>query len=376
MKIAIFTDSFHPMVDGVVISVKNSASMLGKKGHDIIIFAPSGSILPKEMEKLGIKIVRLKSSTLKSYKEYKVRIPNPGKSLNAIKEFNPDIIHVHSPGGIGIEGLICAKKLNIPSIITAHSMFASSVKHLNLLGLEKTGFMQEIVWKSFVMFLNSFNCIIAPSKPMKKELEKHGVKKHIYAISNGIDTKRFSPISHKKKYGLIYVGRLVYEKNIITVLKALKRLSEKGINLSFAVAGRGPELNNLKKYADENNLNVKFLGLIKNEKLPEIYNKSKIFITASVIETEGLTIVEAMACGLPIISVKFLAIPSVVKNNVNGILSAAYDDRTMAENIEKLICNRKLREKMSKMSIKLSKKYSLDKTNNELEQLYIKLRRN
>ena len=370
MRIAFFTDAYLPTIDGVVISITNAAKTLAKKGHNVMLFAPTGCYLPDEMKKLGIKLYTLKSFRLKSYKEYKIRIPTFSHVLKIAKQFNPDIIHVHSPGGIGLEGVYCAKKLKIPVIATSHTVFSGFVKHVKLLGIEKMKFTEEIVWHLLRKFFNSCNAIISPSQPMKDELIAYGIEKPIHVISNGIDTKKFHVINIKKKSDLVHVGRLSYAKNIDVIIKALKILADKGIKPSLTIAGRGPEMKNLKKFSSLNKLNVKFLGAVSHGELVKIYNSAEIFVTASTIETEGIVLLEAMACGKPIIAVKALAIPSIVKNNVNGLLSEPFNSEEIAKNIEKLLKNKTMIKKMSKKSAEFAKKYDLNIVNNQLESLY------
>lgn len=373
MRIAFFGDSYFPTVDGVVVSMTNAMERLAKKGHEIALFAPSGSYLPDNLKQAGVKLFMLKSFKLQSYKEYKIRIPTFFHALKLAKQFNPDIIHVHSPGGIGMEGLFCARKLKIPVVATSHTVFSGFVKHINLLGLEKIKLFEKIVWLMLRGFFNRFDAIVSPSEPMKKELLKDKVTKPIHVISNGLDTKKFHCAKAKKKFDLLHVGRLSYAKNIIVVLEALKVLSEKKIKPKMIIAGRGPELKNLKKFAEKNRLNVEFIGLVPQKKLIEMYNNAKIFATASTIETEGLVILEAMACGLPIAAVNALAIPSIVQNNINGLLAEPFNAEQLASNIEKMLNSAELRKKFSKNSLRIVKKYDLSIMNNKLEALYLSL---
>ncbi|GAG29562.1 unnamed protein product, partial [marine sediment metagenome] len=123
------------------------------------------------------------------------------------------------------------------------------------------------------------------------------------------------------------------------------------------------------------NKNVKFLGVVMGKNLVNLYQTSDIFITASTVETEGLVILEAMACGLPIIGVNALAVPTIVKHNKNGFVATPHDEKELADFSVKLLENKNLRNKFGKESLKIVKKYSLDNIINELERIYQHLKK-
>ncbi len=369
MKIAFFTDTFVPQTNGVVTSILNSTDRLARKGHKIMIFSPKigkGLNLHK-----NIKVVELKSfNLLPKYKEMEVRIPTFIKVLKEIRNFNPDIIHIHTPFGIGYEGFLCAKLLKKPLVGTYHTLLPDFLKHVSLAGLEKKEQTKNLTWKYSNLFYNKCDIVITPSDVIKRELKKHGLKSKIEVLSNGVDLNKFYKKKIKKnKLTILHVGRISYEKNVDVVLQAMKIVSlYKGIR--FIIVGGGPDLERLKKYAEGINLDVEFTGVIKNENLADYYNKADVFITASTIETEGIVILEAMACGLPIVGVNKLAIPEIVKNGKNGFVVKENEPEEMAMSLIKLIKNKSLRNKLGKNSMKIAKMYSLDNTVRKLEQLY------
>ena len=130
MKIAIFSDTFLPTVDGVTISSKNEVLMFSKD-NQLKIFIPEGSEKIDESD-----YVFLGAKPLKKYPAYKARIPTFRRVYRELKEFKPDVIHLQTIFGIGLEGLICSKILKIPTIVTSHTIYPDSVIHTNILGLE------------------------------------------------------------------------------------------------------------------------------------------------------------------------------------------------------------------------------------------------
>jgi len=262
MKIAIFSDSFFPLVDGVTISIKNNMEILSKK-NKIFFFVPSGT------DKLNIKnseYIHLKSFPIKSYKEYRLRIPTFKKVYQHLKKIKPNIVHIHSPFGIGWEGLVVARWLKIPVVATAHTIFPEVASELDLKGFQKSKIFQKLTWKYLFSFFNKCTAIITPSEAMKKELIIRGLKKEIYPVSNGINLKKFSHSKREKRVPIfISTSRLVESKHIDVLLKAFNIFKKEGIDGKFLIVGKGPEEKNLKEYIIKNKLSkyVQFKGFGK-----------------------------------------------------------------------------------------------------------------
>ena len=210
---------------------------------------------------------------------------------------------------------------------------------------------------------------------MKNELKKHGIKRQIKFLSNGVDLEKFYPKPVKKNgKTILHVGRISYEKNIDVLIKAFKLVLKKHPNAKLLIVGKGPDMNRLKKEAGSYlNKNIKFLGPVVHEKLIKVYSGVDIFATASTIETEGLVILEAMACGLPIVGVNALAIPTIVKHGRNGFIAESKDLKEIANYISVLLEKEELRNRFGKESLKIVKNFSLDSIIEQLESIYYSL---
>ncbi|PJE81291.1 hypothetical protein COU58_03160 [Candidatus Pacearchaeota archaeon CG10_big_fil_rev_8_21_14_0_10_32_42] len=373
MKIAIFSDSFFPLIDGVTTSIKNNMEILSKK-NKIYFFVPSGT------GKLNIsnsKYTQLKSFPIKSYKGYKLRIPTFRKVYEELKKIKPDLIHIHSIFGVGWEGLIAGKMLKIPVIATAHTIFPEVGSELDLKGFERTQAFNKIAWGFMRTFFNKCDAVITPSEIMVKELKNQGINKPIYPISNGIDTKKFSYSKRKKRTPtFISTSRLVESKHIDVILKAFK-IFIKNNKGKLLIVGGGPEEKKLKQFAIKNHLlqNVEFKGFVKPEKIIKEYKKADVFLTASTIETEGITTLEAMSTGLPVIGVDARATPNLVKKDAGFIIPIG-NEKQFAEKLEKLTKNYSLRIKMGKDASKRAKEFELKKMNKKLFENYKKTIKN
>lgn len=425
MKIAVFTDTYYPKVDGIVTSILNSTEKLAKKGHKVVIFAPKYKRKTEPKVHKNITIYRSFSIDLASYQGVKIPFPNLIKMFRRYRAFKPDIIHIHAPGSMGFLGVLFSKLFSCPCIGTYHTLISEQImylspkrlikldklitrlkknkklmekirnnrikisfskllniatikKMLNLISLKNIRDKQigkRVLWKVSCGLYNRCNIITVPSKSIKKELIKYKVTKPIKVLSNGIDLKRFSPKNNYrigKTIKLVHIGRISYEKNIEVVIDCYNLLLKQNQPVSLRIVGEGPALNHLKHYADSLNLKKKviFTGVKLGKDLINEYHKADIFLTASTMETQGLVVLEAMACGLPVIGVNKFAIPDLVCNNVCGFICKSGDAKKMSDCVKKFIKKPSLIKEFGKKSVEIAKTHELNNVIDELEKIY------
>ncbi|MCR4369064.1 MAG: glycosyltransferase [archaeon] len=378
MKIAIFTDSYVPQINGVVTQIRNVSRELKRHGHEILIVAPSESLLFLEKEVDGIRVLYVRSIPLPSYDDYKITAPTSKRVLRELKKFSPDLVHVHTPFGVGWLGVRYAKRLKVPLIGTYHTLIPEFMMYLPIPFLKHTKFAKKAAWRYTNHFYGKCDLITTPSESMRRELEKNGSKK-VEVVPNAIDFEMFN--SHAKKnyaknaHKIIYFGRVGFEKNIEVLFFALKHLLWKDKKAHLTITGSGPALKFLKDLAKEEKLesHVSFSGALRESELAKHVAQHDVFLTASTIETQGLTILEAMAAGVPVIGADFLAIPDSVKDGKNGFLFKAFDFVECAKKSEKLLSSQLLRKKLGKGAIETARKYSIEKIASQWEQLYAKI---
>ncbi|MBW2977024.1 glycosyltransferase [Candidatus Woesearchaeota archaeon] len=398
MKIAIFTDTFLPNLDGVVTSITNSTGILARKGHKFLIIAPDYNKRQGVKLHKNIKVVRIKSIPLPGYRDFRYVLPFFKKCLKEVKLFNPDLIHMESYSTLGIFGSKIAKKLSLPLIGTYHTIAAEFARYLSpssLLCLEKffsrlkprksvfkiktkdDTLTKRIIWKVTISLYNKCDLVISPSEAIKKVLNKKGLKRKVVVISNGVDTGLFRPkkFYRKKIKKIIHVGRVSYEKNIDRILKAFSLLPEKISGVEFSIIGNGPALESLKRLSADLGIaqQVKFLGPIPHKKLPYYYQESDIFVTCSTMETQGLVILEAMSSGLPVIGVNKFAIPDIVRDRHNGLIVQPSDIKGLKASMEALIKNPRLVKAFGKNAVNSAKSHDINKTTKLLEEAYKKI---
>lgn len=376
LKIAVFADTFYPSIDGVVSSMMTTATELSKRGHEIVFFVPKPKNVQKIPEFKEFRVVWVRAVSFFSYDQYRVAPPFSFTAQHAFKEFKPDIVHCHTPFSLGWMGLNLGKKYGVPVLATYHTLLPDFLMYLPIPLFNKTRMAKEFAWEYTKLFYRKTDLVTTPSLEMKKELEKRKIP--AVFISNPLQFELFNRFAKTKKnekeFRLVFFGRLSFEKNIEVVLQALKIVLEKNSNVCLAIIGSGPAENMLKKTVQEMGLEkkVEFAGILRGEALAKKVSSCNCTVTASTIETQGLTILEGMAAGLPCIGADFLAIPASVKNNKNGFLFKPFDANDCSKKIEQLLKSKQLQKKFSKKAIETARPYSAEKVCGEWEKTYQK----
>src|SRR3989338_8557865 len=403
LRIAHFTDTFHPKIDGIVTFLDNSIDYFSKRNHSIVVFCPTYGKQKEKYFGKNIKIFRLRSIHLHTYKEVKIAIARPKKILKKLKDFNPDIIHIHSPGIVGFLGILAARKLHIPLIGTYHTLVSEQADYIslgNILGLNKLvaklyalfkkekfrkkpkddSRLKRFLWYISMKMYKKCDIIIAPSASIADLLKSKLRHNAICHVCYGIDLKKFHPKKHynnAKMLSFAYVGRLSFEKNIDIIIKAFQIVDKRGIDFSLKIVGDGPARKYLegmvKRYGLKPKIN--FTGEVYGSALREIYQENDIFVIASAMETLGMVILEALASGTPVIGVRKYAVPDLVKDGVNGYLAEPYSAESFSEAIIKVIKNKSRMPHVGRQGMKIAQKCELVKSMKKLESVYFRAMR-
>lgn len=363
MKIVIFTDCFLPQVNGVVNVVVNSAKGLADKGHKVYIIVPKYKGI-KEFKYKNIKVIRVSAIPAFFYPGFKFTFLYSLKVYEILKNKKIDLIHFHVPMPLGFQAIIFSKIFKVPLVGTFHGFIADPqyMKHMIISGK----YAQKLFWKYIFYFFNKCDLITTPSQSAKIEILNHDFHKPIKVISNGIDFKDFMGGNSnfvKKKYNLnktvLFFGRIAHEKNVIYLFDGFKLILKKLPNIKLLVVGGGPQLKEFQEYTKEIGIgkSVIFTGMVNYKKLSSYIGACDLFATASTTETFGLTTIEAMANGLPVVAVNATGTKDIVKNGYNGYLVKIGNKKDFADKIIKLLINDSLRLKMGKNAFKEAKKY-------------------
>ncbi len=391
MRIVIFTDAFLPQMNGVASHVVDIASSLSEHGHQVLVFAPKprrGVVI--RSEKFKFKIELLPSLPAIVYPDWRTTIPSLPKVLLKLRQFHPDVIHIHDPWTVGMEGMMAAKILKTSTIVTFHTFFLDEDMLKNIKWGSSISILKNPLSRLNAYFHNLADIIICPSVSAQNELIKYGLTKPSVVIHNGVDIRKIKILSKEERnilrdnYNLktddkvgIFVGRLAADKSIDVLIKSWVYVSREISNAKLVIIGAGPKDKELKELVNRLNMENKimFTGGIDREKIISsgIYQIADIFISASKIENMSISILEAMASGLPIIAADMRGNAELVDMH-NGMLIPPDDPRAMSLSTIELLKDRKKMDLLSSNSLKKSLNFSNDKTVKELEKCYLNIR--
>ncbi|MEH7331642.1 glycosyltransferase family 1 protein [Neobacillus drentensis] len=340
MRIAIFTDTFHPDINGVARTLKHFTNYLDEQNITYKVFAPDS----RSNEYISANIRRFKSFSFFLYPECRLAFPNLFRIKTELEDFSPDIIHVATPFNMGLCGVYLAKKLNIPLVGSYHTDFDYYLRFYDL------QFLSKFVWKYMKWFHKPFKKLFVPSNETLTQLKRHGFTK-LEIWPGGVDCQLFHPYYEKqtireewgitKKYLLTYVGRIAPEKDVKTLLAVAKALpTEMHEQLQWYVVGDGPLREELQKDAPSN---MTFTGFLTGERLAEIYSASDLFVFPSPTETFGNVVIEALASGTPVITANSGGVKNIIKSGVTGYLCETGNEAEFVNAILKLLENDNLR---------------------------------
>jgi len=384
LRVAFYTDTFLPAVDGVVTSILNAKKELERNGHTVYVFA-SGSGDARRAIKDYRNVFVARGIRLRSYPQYSIAIFPSFDSLRLSKDV--DIVHAHTPFTMGMSALITAKINRIPLVASFHTLFAnrSVIKEYTVQNQRLQRLILKHAWSYARFFYSRCNAVIAPSAVIKKMLVRHGIK-NVFVVPNGIDLKRFDykkvngtelrkHIMHGRKGKLVlYVGRISREKRIEIMLKAAKKLKLNGERVMFVIGGTGPAEVHYKNMVEDMGISdiVKFVGFIKSEELPKYYAACDLLCIPSTFETQGIVALEAMAMNKPVVAANYLALKEIVINGKNGEKFVPNDPESCATKIEKVL-NRIDRYNSMRQT---AEKYSDERVTAELLNVYKSILKN
>jgi glycosyltransferase involved in cell wall biosynthesis len=379
MKIAFFTDTFLPSVNGISSYLVNISNALTERGHQIYVIAPKTKE-PVHLDNKNIEVIHVPSIPSYFYPDFRLGLFMPPNVLRKMRHVNPDIIHFHAQSFISASGILLAKIINKPLIGTFHT-YIMEPEYLSHLGLEKVHLedskvVNQIVW-SFNNFLyNQANLVISPCDYVKKDLQSHGLKRPVKVVSNGInlritDTHVKSSLLIPEKY-FLYIGRVSTEKSLDVLLKAFDLFLTKGGKSELVIVGDGPEREELEKMCVDMGIDdkVHFMGVIPHSELigSDLIRNATAFTTASTTEVQPVSLLEAIAFKLPIIGVKSKGVTDFVKKN--GIGCRENDINGLARAMLFLETHPKDQKRMSAESFKLAQQHSIESCAQQLEKIY------
>lgn len=382
MRVGLFTDTYIPFINGVSSSVFTLKCELEKNGHQVFIITtnPENNYI-----EFYDGVLRLPGLLLKKLYGYRLSWVYSGRAMKYIKKMNLDIIHSHSEYGIGIFGKISASKLNVPLVYTYHTMYEDYTHYITKGHFDF--FATRLVYRLSKYYGSTCTELISPSLKTKEALRRYGVEKFINVIPTGIDLNKFEPnhstkeaILAKRKelnidedtFVFIFLGRIAPEKNVGLILQGFQKLLRRAKRkVLLLIVGDGPAKMELELQAANLQIadKVIFTGKVMLDKVPIYYHIADVFACASVSETQGLTYIEAMASGLPVLACYDKNLDEILANGKTGYYFSSpetFTDRA----VDILEFSQEKKQEMKDFCLKQAEKFSSDTFYQQIMEVY------
>jgi glycosyltransferase involved in cell wall biosynthesis len=365
MKILrVVSDLYPSVVGGIGIHAHEMSKQQARLGHDVTVYTANNGNEAREEFRDGYKIIRFKNDLKLMGNSISFRL---FRELFKIRN-DFDIIHAHSH--LFFSTNLCAfvrKWGSSPLVITNHGLISQTVP----MWAHKIYIPTIAKWT--FKSADKIICYIEREKSMLKKLSIDSNK--IAVIHNGTDTNMFIPCEKEKDNNqILWIGRFTPGKGVEYLIDAFSILVKEYSDFKLLMIGRGPLKENIEQKIQDLNLskNVIIKEFVPNSELPEIYQSSDVFVLPSLNEGVPRTILEAMACGIPVVCTELPQLVNVVDGC--GLLVPVKDSQALAEGISKIISDRELAQKFGRNGrAKVVENYSWGDTIKKTVQLYEEL---
>ena len=374
MRIGMFTDTWLPAIDGVIISIQKFKEGLEDRGHEVFIFAPedrTGRLEPDDHTFL------FKARTFGPYPDYRMALFPTTRMNRLIQENDIELLHNHALAFMGVKSMFASRKLELPILLHFHTWVTEATQYYPIRLNENL--LIKLTWRYLRSLCRRSDGVVAPSRTAIEELrELVPDMRYTDFLSPGIDFERFNPGANgteirakhdlKDSEVIIHVGRVSKEKNLGLVLDALPLIKKVKPKAKLMIVGDGPAMGDYKRMVAEKGLqtDVLFTGFVSDELLPGYYACADAFVMTSMFETLGIVMTEALATGIPVAGVNHRVVPEVVKHGYNGYLFEP-DPQDCAE---KLVMALDAPEEMRKNAVESVKRFNTHDSIVKLEEVY------
>lgn len=401
MKVAIITACFLPAIDGVTVSGMQRLQKLSQWGHEVLLFCPDYSSLSKDYPNWrdytgnilpGVRIVNLKSDLFVGL-DYEL---NPSRSsyktiLAELQKFQPDIVHVDEPERLFVSlwrvaGVDYAKRAAIPCVSFFRTNFLDYVEDYFKLPGIIMAIVKSAIARMIVYVYNSYNLTLVTSKITQPKIKALGIKNTLHSNLVGFDAERFNGNSPEadfferqyrlpqvdKQIKLVFLGRLYPDKGWNFTLSAFRLVAQKIDldRLAIIIMGDGPMRQEIAAKLGELTPHIHFLGRVSPENVPSVLVNCDLHVTTSEKETRGLTILEALAAGIPVLAPRAGGVMENIEAGKNGFLFTPQDKEDFASKLQTLIDDKALRKQMGTYGKKMVERYSWDNSIRNLIEIW------
>lgn len=299
VRLALFSDTYPPQMNGVSRTLERLVAAARDRGAAVRIFTTTDPALQHH----DADETRWNSVPFWAYPQVRLAAPRVAAAREALRDWQPTLVHVATEFGVGLAGRSAARSLDVPLVTSYHTSFSAYAEFYRL------GALAPLGWKYFRWFHAAAARTFAPTEAIRAEVQAHGFR-HVGVWGRGVDRARFDPsfrsLDWRRSLGItddamvvLYVGRIAREKGLEHALRAMTQLAETTPAIRFVIVGDGPYEAELRAAAPSS---VIFTGRLEGSALSTAYASSDLFLFPSVTDTFGNVLLEAMASGLVVVS--------------------------------------------------------------------------
>jgi glycosyltransferase involved in cell wall biosynthesis len=367
MRIAFFTETFLPKIDGIVVVLCRLLDHLAKRDHQSILFAPGGSV----RSYAKTRVISVPGVPFPLYPELTLSSPFAWVK-RPLERFQPDVVHLVNPAVLGFAGLRAARGVGVPVVAYYHTDVPGFAARWGF------GFTQKPLWAYFRYIYNHADLTFVPSSYTKREIEAHDFER-VKVLNHGVDAQLFSPHKRSSEWRwrlsdgnmekplLLYVGRVAKEKRIDWLLDIVRAYPD----VRLAIVGDGPAREQLER--DFLGTPTVFTGYLRGEELARAYASADIFIFPGANETFGNVVIEAMASGLPVVVPDCGGVLDFVRHGENGLWFDSENRASLVEITRNLLENPSLTTRLAQAGRATAESMNWDTINDALLDEYADL---
>jgi glycosyltransferase involved in cell wall biosynthesis len=346
LKIALVTETFPPEINGVAMTLQRLVEGLARRGNDLTVLRPRQSSADLPGGQRGYREQLFPSLPIPGYSFLRLGLPARSQLLELWERDRPDLVHVATEGPLGYSALRAARTLGLPVSSSFHTNFHAYSSHYGF------GFLNRPALAYLRYFHNRTCATFAPTDELNAGLSRDGFAR-LRLLARGVDTKLFSPAhrseSLRAQWGLapkdlavVHVSRLAPEKNYPLVIEACAAIRAAHPRAKFIFASDGP----LRKKLQRAHPWIHFTGFLTPEALAAHYASADLFLYASLTETFGNVVLEAMASGLPVVAFNYAAAARFIRHGENGWLVPCADRIAFLSATDTLVTDDTLRHRL------------------------------
>lgn len=381
MRILMLSDVYFPRINGVSTSIRVFRDELVRRGHPVGIVAPRYG---RESDADGRETHVTRAAGLRVPFDSEDRVARPARLVSAAEDArrglgDVDLVHVHTPFSAFSAARHVARRWQVPLVATHHTHFEAYARHY--LPWLPAGWLERGARLLVRSQARSVSALIVPTEPLRELVRSYGVRTTVDVVPTGLDLDRFAHADRaegRRRLGidskmplLVHVGRLAREKDVSRVVRVAARVVRELDGARAVLAGEGPARAELERQVAGLGLagRVTFLGYLdRQHELPDLYAAGDVFLSASTTETQGLVLLEAMACGLPVVGVSALGTSALLEAGLGAI--AADDDDGLTGGVLAVLRDADLRERLRREARTVAAGWSVERTTDELLSVY------